>query len=131
MTEAEKDRERKFKADVAEELRSVDLARYRHALDDTDKRMTQYVLSVIGHPDAHNLYELLGIRRFFRMLDKYEWRKGRVKRFIRFYEALRFNGTSGRTRYKLTPIQTFQFANIFGFVDALGRRLIRTCSSMV
>jgi len=129
MTEEEKVRERQFKADVVAELQALRpsmATRYRRALDDTDKRMAQYIFAVVDNPDAHNLYELLGIRRFFQMLDKYEWRKKRVQRFIKFYEVLRFNGTSGRTRYKLTPVQTFQFANIFGFVDAIGRRLIRT-----
>ncbi len=129
MTEEEKIRERKFKADVVAELQAMRptmATRYHRALDDTDKRMAQYIFSVVDNPDAHNLYELLGIRRFFSMLDKYRWKKGRVKRFIKFYEILRFNGTSGRTRYKLTPVQTFQFANIFGFVDEKGRRLIRT-----
>ena len=129
MTEEEKVRERQFKADVVADLqrqRPYLATRYRRALDDTDPRMAQYVFGVIDNPDAHNLYEHLAIRRFFKMLDKYDWKKGRVKRFIKFYEVLRFNGTSGRTRYKLTPVQTFQFANIFGFVDAIGRRLIRT-----
>ena len=129
MTEEEKVRERQFKADVVADLqrqRPYLATRYRRALDDTDPRMAQYVFGVIDNPDAHNLYEHLAIRRFFKMLDKYDWKKGRVKRFIKFYEGLRFNGTSGRTRYKLTPVQTFQFANIFGFVDAIGRRLIRT-----
>lgn len=129
MTEEEKQRERKFKADVVAELQAMRphlATRYRHALDDTDKRMAEYVFGVIDHPDAHNLYEHLQIRRFFQMLDVYEWKPKRVKRFIRFYEILRFNGTSGRTRYRQTPVQTFQFANMFGFVDAIGRRLIRT-----
>lgn len=128
MTEEEKIRERKFKADVAEELqaRRHELpTQYRHALDNTDQRMTKYVFEIIDNPEAHNLYELLQIRRFFQMLDKYEWRKKRVKRFIKFYEVLRFSGMTGRQRYKLTPVQVFQFANIFGFVDAIGRRLIR------
>lgn len=129
MTEEEKVRERKFKADVVASLQKQRphlATRYRRALDDTDKRMAQYVFEVIDHPAAHNLYEILQIRRFFEMLDRYEWRKKRVQRFIKFYEVLRFNGTSGRTRYKLTPVQTFQFANIFGFVDGQDRRLIRT-----
>lgn len=129
MTEEEKIRERKFKADVAKDLQAARpylAGRYHRALDDTDRRMGVYVFGVIDHPNDHNLYELLQIRRFFQMLDKYEWRPKRVKRFIKFYEVLRFNGTKGRQRYKLTPVQTFQFANIFGFVDAIGRRLIRT-----
>ena len=95
MTEEEKVRERQFKADVVADLqrqRPYLATRYRRALDDTDPRMAQYVFGVIDNPDAHNLYEHLAIRRFFKMLDKYDWKKGRVKRFIKFYEMLRFNG---------------------------------------
>ncbi len=128
MTEEEKIRERKFKADVADELHNIKpyLSKYRHALEDTDQRMAQYICEVIDNPDAHNLYELLQIRRFFQMLDKYEWKSKKVKRFIKFYEVLKFSGTICRQRYKMTPVQVFQFANIFGFVDSIGRRLIRT-----
>lgn len=60
------------------------------------------------------------------MLDKYDWKPGRVRRFIKFYQVIRFSGIQGRTRYKLTPVQTFQFANIYGFARKDGRRLIRT-----
>lgn len=129
MTEDEKISIRKLKADVASELQAMRTqitSKYRRALDDTDRRMSEYVYENIDHPDDHNLYELLQVRRFFRLLDKYEWRPKRVRRFIRFYEALRFNGTSGRQRYKLTPVQTFQFSSIFGFADGEGRRLTRT-----
>ena len=129
MTEEEKTRWRQFKADTVRELqegRNIYTDRYRRALIDTDKRIGDYVFSVIDNPCRHNLYEILGVRRFLRMLDKYEWKAGRVKRFIKFYQALRFSGIQGRTRYKLTPIQTFQFANIYGFAREDGRRLIRT-----
>ena len=129
MTEEEKTRWRQFKADTVRELqegRNTYTDRYRRALIDTDKRIGDYVFSVIDNPSRHNLYEILGVRRFLRMLDKYEWKAGRVKRFIKFYQALRFSGIQGRTRYKLTPIQTFQFANIYGFAREDGCRLIRT-----
>ncbi len=42
---------------------------------------------------------------------------------FRFYEALRFNGRNGRRRYRLTPVQCFQFASIMGFTDGRGLRL--------
>mgnify|MGYP002854387679 FL=1 len=129
MTEEEKTRERQFKEEVSEELLALlpDMCtRYHYALDDTDKRMTEYVTEVVSNSDRHNLYELLQIRRFFQMLDRYEWKSGRVKKFIMFYEILRFNGAYGRTRYRMTTVQVFQFANIFGFASPDGRRLIRT-----
>lgn len=129
MTQAEIERWREYKAGVVDELqreRWTILGRYRGALVDTDERIGAYVLKVIDEPEGHNVYELLGVRRFLRLLDRYEWKAGRVKRFFRFYEALRFSGVKGRTRYRLTPVQAFQFANIFGFARADGRRLIRT-----
>lgn len=129
MTEEEKIRERQIKADVAAELqanREAYAGRYRYALIDTDKRMAEYVFNVIDNPDGHNVNELLKIRRFFQLLDKWDWKPKRVKRKIKLYEKLKFSGTSGRQRYKLTPVQVFQMAHIFGFARPDGRRLIRT-----
>lgn len=129
MTEEEKVRLRSLKADTAAWLqrdRDVYPTRYRCALVETDRRIGDYVYGVIDNPEKHNLYELLAVKRFFRMLDRYEWSPKRVKHFFRFYQALRFSGINGRTRYKLTPVQAFQFANIFGFVKPDGRRLIRS-----
>lgn len=129
MTEEEKVRLRKLKADTAAWLqrdRDAYPTRYRCALVETDRRIGDYVYGVIDNPEKHNLYELLAVKRFFRMLDRYEWSPKRVKHFFRFYQALRFSGINGRTHYKLTPVQAFQFANIFGFVKPDGRRLIRS-----
>lgn len=129
MTEEEKVRLRSLKADTAAWLqrdRDVYPTRYRCALVETDRRIGDYVYGVIDNPEKHNLYELLAVKRFFHMLDRYEWSPKRVKHFFRFYQALRFSGINGRTRYKLTPVQAFQFANIFGFVKPDRRRLIRS-----
>ena len=128
MTQEERRNERDYKQQVVEELQAnLDgyLADYAYALEDTDKRLRQYVIDVISNPDDHNLYELLKIRRYFQMLDRWEWKAKRVQKKIRLYEKLRFSGTTGRRRYKLTPVQVFQFANIFGFARPDGRRLIR------
>lgn len=129
MTEEEKVRLRSLKADTAAWLqrdRDAYPTRYRCALVETDRRIGDYVYGVIDNPERHNLYELLAVKRFFHMLDRYEWSQKRVKHFFRFYQALRFSGINGRTRYKLTSVQAFQFANIFGFVKPDGRRLIRS-----
>lgn len=114
---------RELKRQAEEKLRGINVAGYD--LDKVDGRLTSYVLSVINHPDAHNLYELLSLLRFFRLLDKYLFKSGEVKRFIVFYESLKFSGLKGRTRYKLTPIQVFQFANILGFYKTKEKRLCR------
>lgn len=129
MTREEIERWQRYKADTVAEIqrgRSTYAERYRRALIDTDKRIGDYVFSVIDNPEGHNLYEILGVKRFLQMLDKYDWKPKRVKRFFKFYQALKFSGLKGRTRYKLTPVQAFQFANIYGFARDDGRRLIRT-----
>lgn len=129
MTEEERKQWREYKGNVVEELQrnsSVYATKFYDVLVETDKRIGDYVFSVIDNPEAHNLYEILGVRRFLRMLDKYEWKAKRVRRFFKFYETIRFSGLRGRTRYKLTPVQAYQFANIYGFARSDGRRLIRT-----
>ena len=129
MTGEEKDRLRRLKADTARQLqewRGAYTDRQRLALAGTDRRIGDYVLGVTDKPEAHNLYEVLGVARFLRLLCRYEWKRGRVRSFFRFYEALRFSGLRGRTRYKLTPVQAFQFASIYGFALPDGRRLTRT-----
>ena len=129
MTEEERKQWREYKGNVVEELQrnsSVYATKFYDVLIETDKRIGDYVFSVIDNPEAHNLYEILGVRRFLRMLDKYEWKAKRVRHFFKFYETIRFSGLRGRTRYKLTPVQAYQFANIYGFARSDGRRLIRT-----
>lgn len=130
MTEEERQRARTLKADTAAwlaENRAALFRRHARALGrDTDTRIGDYAAELIARPEAHNLYELLALRRFFALLDRYEWKPARVRRFARFYEALRFSGTAGRTRYRLTPVQAFQFASIYGLALPDGRRLTRT-----
>ena len=127
MTEEEKKELRALKKNVYETLVNVRLRLYRKHADAlaTDKRIKVYIDGLLDNPDRHNLYEFLKIKRFFDLLDAYKWDAKAVKRRIRLYECLRFSGTTGRRRYKLTPVQVFQFAHIFGFVKPNGSRLIR------
>lgn len=129
MTDEEKRAARELKREISEwlaERMPAMESRHRAMLDDTDPRLLLYTRAVAAEPHRHNLYEQLAVRRFFGMLDRYRWDAKRVRRFFRFYECLRFNGTNGRTSYKLTPVQCFQFASIFGFVDGEGSRVVRT-----
>lgn len=114
---------RDLKLKVSSELKGIDVLSYK--LENTDKRLVSYVLEVINNPEGHNLYEQLSVKRFFNFLDKYEFRSVEVRKFIVFYEKLKFSGDKGLTRYKLTPVQLFQFANIFGFYKGDGKRLTR------
>ncbi len=119
-----------LKAAVAAALRAARpryRSLYRKVLH-TDPRLRRYIFDVIKKPADHNLYELLKIRRFFTMCQRYAFDGAAVQRFCRFYESLPFSGVAGRQRYTLTPVQVFQYANIFGFVhrDDPSRRVIRT-----
>lgn len=121
MTEDEKQRERDCKAACTGRLRAADIRAYR--LGQIDRRLSQYARELIARPEAHNLYELLALDRFLRMLDRYDFRIDRVKQFITFYEQLKFSGQHGRQSYRMTPVQVFQFANIMGFYTDSTHRL--------
>lgn len=113
MTEEEKDKLRQAKADVTDLLAGTPIERYR--LDEVDSRLDSYVREVAGNPDAHNLYEQLAVARFFHLCDRYGINVTEVWQFCDFYESLYFPGKAGQQRYKLTPVQYFQFASIFAF----------------
>lgn len=128
MTDEEKDALRRLKEDTVRRLQesaTLLCSLHQTALFGTDKRIGEYVTEVIWNPEKHNLYEILGVNRFFYLLGKYEWKPKKVQHFFKVYEALKFSGTERRRRYKLTPIQAFIFGNIFGFYNAEGLRLIR------
>lgn len=122
MTEEEKDRLRQAKIDVSVQLAEVPIADYR--LCEVDARLELYVTEVANNPSAHNLYEQLAVMRFFRMADKYGINATEVQRFFTLYENLHFPGKTGLQKYALTPVQTFQFASIYGFWNG-DRRVVR------
>ncbi len=122
MTEEEKDRLRNAKAEVSAQLAAAPIYDYR--LRDVDARIECYVGEVAGNPDGHNLYEQLAVMRFLRLSDKYGINATEVQRFFTLYENLHFPGKTGLQKYKLTPVQTFQFASIYGFWSG-GRRVVR------
>ncbi|MCM1517524.1 MAG: terminase large subunit [Pseudoflavonifractor sp.] len=122
MTEEEKDKLRQAKADVTAWLKSIPIAEYH--LREVDPRLVKYLTDVANRPDAHNLFEQLAVRRFFHMADKYGVNATEVKRFFTLYENLHFPGKRGLQKYALTPVQTFQFASIYGFWHE-GKRVVR------
>lgn len=130
MAAIENDRLRKLKADVTKRLRAVARNLGRYGLGDVDARLYQYVAHVAGHPKAHNVWEQLGVEHFLYMCRKYGINVEYVKAFFAFYEQLTFPGTAGPTRYKLTPVQCFQFASVYGFWRN-GRRVVRTACLFV
>ena len=122
MTEEEKDRLRRAKIEATEHLARIDIASYR--LSEVDGRLDQYVREVAGNPDGHNLFEQLAVVLFFKKCDRYGINATEVWRFYDLYESLHFPGKVGHQTYKLTPVQCFQFANIYGFWEG-GRRVVR------
>ena len=94
-------------------------------LKGADPRLMQYLDGVSRQPRAHNLYEVAGAAVFCRKVVRYEWDAEAVQRFVRFYECLPFDGPSGRTTYRLTPVQLFIVSNLFGLyvVNASGHRV--------
>lgn len=124
MIELDASKLRAMKLSTIEEITRIDVDSYY--LEEVDERLREYVLDCQERPEGHNLYELLAVKRFFYLLDKYYFNSGAVKAFIVFYEYLKFSGTRGPTRYKMTPVQVFQFANIKGFYHHNSeKRLIR------
>lgn len=125
MTEEEKAQLRELKGEVTERLARIDPLSFR--LDDTDGRLVAYTREVIAHPEGHNLWEQLSVERFFRFCEGYTRDEKAARRFFKFYESLHFPGKKGLTRYALTPVQVFQFANVYLFRRDDGRRLTREC----
>lgn len=122
MTEEEKDKLRQAKADVTAQLESIPIADYH--LREVDPRLVDYITEVATNPEGHNLFEQLAVKRFFYMADKYGVNATEVKRFFTLYENLHFPGKRGLQKYDLTPVQTFQFASIYGFWHD-GKRVVR------
>lgn len=122
MTEEERDKLRKAKKQVTQRLSAVNIERYR--LSEVDGRLESYVREVACNPEKHNLYEQLAVDKFLEKVDKYGINVTEVLQFFDFYECLFFPGKMGPQRYRLTPVQTFQFANIFAFWKD-GRRVVR------
>ena len=114
---------RQLKKKVSKRLAEVDVWRYH--LDSVDGRIHDYVVDVCNQPHRHNLWEQLGVERFLQMCRKYGLNVREVRTFFAFYESLKFPGTNGHRTYRLTPVQAFQFASIYGFWSE-GRRVTRT-----
>lgn len=123
VTEEERNALRAAKKAVSERLAREDIAAYK--LRDTDARLEKYCTEVASAPERHNLFEQLAVERFLRMVRKYGLNTAEVRKFFTLYEALHFPGRVGMTRYKLTEVQAFQYANIFGFWTAEGKRVTR------
>jgi phage terminase large subunit-like protein len=88
-----------------------------------DERLFFYMDNVLSNPDKHNAYEILAVFRFMNLTDKYDFNILKFNKFVRFYESLAFPSEIGLQCFKLTPVQIFQFANIYGLYKEDGYRL--------
>ena len=79
-----------LKQSVISDLHNIDVDSYK--LDRADERLNVYIKGCINNPDAHNLYELLAVHRFFVFLDKYEFRIKEVRHVLRAFEVFRYKG---------------------------------------
>lgn len=113
MTGEEKNRLREAKKEVSAWLAEADIGSWQ--LHEADPRIEEYVREVAGHPEAHNLFEQLAVRRFLNLADRYGINVTEIRRFFTLYESLHFPGKRGMQCYSLTPVQAFQFASIYGF----------------
>ena len=72
MNKENRDKLIALKQSVISDLHNIDVDSYK--LGKADERLNVYIKGCINNPNAHNLYELLAVRRFFSFLDKYEFR---------------------------------------------------------
>jgi phage terminase large subunit-like protein len=122
MTDQERTELIALKVEAGAQLAAAPIDAYH--LGAVDPRLEAYVREVADNPERHNVWEQLSVVHFLRKCRKYGLHAGEVLRFYTFYEALYFPGKNGPTRYKLTPVQCFQFASIYGFWRD-GRRVVR------
>lgn len=131
IQELDKDAYLEAKAAVIERLRDLcDDAALWAAVDKTDAlvggaRLRSYIESCISTPEAHNLYELLALPRFARLIAQYIYLPEMAARLVRFSEALPQPSARGRVFVQLSPVQIFQYASIYGFYHKSGKRLVR------
>jgi len=101
------------------------LPRYRDRLRAIDPRVEAYVAGLTDD-EHHNMYEQLGALKFLGMLDEYPFDIPYTQQRFRLYEGiwesgrhvkggLCFSGLAGRTHYRLTPIQAYMLAGVYGF----------------
>ena len=130
MTDLEKEELRIAKKDVTARLERISVARY--GLSTVDERLEIYTRGVINNPEQHNLWEQLSVELFFRKIDRYGLARVPVQRFFKMYETLYFpSKTASLAQYRLTPVQAYQFANVYGFWRPDGRRVVRECCLFV
>lgn len=96
-----------------------------HDLYSIDSALEEYVITVLTFPEGHNLWELLALRRFVRMLDRYVLDTDKVRHVLKVMRRLKFVTDRGMQPLELTPLQVYALTNIYGFLREDKRRLFR------
>ena len=107
------------------------LPRYRERLDEIDHRLVEYIEDALSNNASHcNIYEAMGIRKEFRLMDSYKMDVARVHRTLRAIEGvwqggrhqkggLKFDTPRGNRHVQLMSYQTWCVFGIYAFtVDA-------------
>lgn len=121
---------KKIKEQCLEDIRvAMQKHVYFERVGKIDSRLSNYIYDCIDvNTDHANLYELLGIRKFLRMLTTYSFNYEKVHMVYAAYEHLKFSGMQGKTTYRLTPLQCYQLAAPFGFMKGTGDDVKRVCT---
>ena len=103
------------------------LPNYVNRLTAFDERLVPYVEDALSNNASHaGIYELLGIRKEFRLLDSYELDVARVHRTLRAIEGvwkdgrhqkggLKFSTPRGSQHVRLMPFQVWMLFEIYAF----------------
>lgn len=103
------------------------LPRLKRTLDQIDERLYSYIEDAINNDGSHaNIYELLGIRKVFRLMYSYDMNQKRVQMYIRAIEGqwrdgkhvkggLKFDTSRGNLHVRLMPYQVWCLFGIYGF----------------
>ena len=123
MTEQEERSQIKQKEEVTKILKETWTSEFmkRKVVSDIlkiDGRIFSYIDSIVSHPDDHCLREQQKIWRFFKVCQKsgVGFDSARVKRNLTFIESLKFRQGKGYEGIKLSQFQTFDLANLYGWV---------------
>lgn len=108
------DESRQLKSRCLADLREA-LPRYESRLKEISPLLWTYALDVVREDiDIHNEMELLGFRKFLRILDTYPINIKKVQHVYSVFDYMTFDGLNGRKHYPMTPIQAYILAAIFG-----------------
>ena len=121
----------KLLGEYGEKLRKIDQRLYDYVEDlslEGKKTDDPSVSNSLGRRDVHNVYELLAALKFLRILETYPFDLSLFSRARLLYEGrwtsdgryiegsggLKMSGINGRRTYRLTPIQVYMLAGVYG-----------------